>query len=114
LKFLKTQNLKPLWLLVGPEVEAVLAEKLGWSSFSCVAEERVMNPGRNPAKENPDIVRKVRHAKKEGVKIVDVPANEEVPEDIKAMIEVRMNEWKANRKGQQVVSTFNAYSIIRH
>jgi ergosteryl-3beta-O-L-aspartate synthase len=114
LKFLKTQNLRPLWLLVGPEVEAVLAEKLGWSCFSCVAEERVMDPGRNPAKENPDVVRKVRHAKKEGVRIVDVPANEGVPEDIKAKIEIRMNDWKANRKGQQAVSTFNAYFMIRY
>lgn len=108
LKFLKTRNLKPLWLLVGPEVEAVLAEKFGWSTFSCVAEERVMDPGNNPAKNNSDIVRKVRHAKKEGVKIIDVPANEDVPESIKAKVEVRMSDWKANRKGQQMVSIHGA------
>jgi nondiscriminating aspartyl-tRNA synthetase len=105
LNFIKTQNLKVLWLLVGPEVEAVLAEKLGWSSFSCIAEERVINPGRNPAKENPDVMRKVRHARKEGVKIIDILADEEVPEEIKAKIEVRMNDWRANRNGEQVVSS---------
>ncbi|KAF7585907.1 hypothetical protein BBP40_009870 [Aspergillus hancockii] len=92
---------KPIWLLCSPEVEAVLGEKLGWRSLSCIAEERV-DPSRNQAASDGEIARKIRHSKNEGVKLVSMNQGEMVPDNIREKIDRRIQDWLANRKGTQV------------
>lgn len=102
LKYIKKErNLKPLWLLVGGEVEEVLATKFNWRTFSVAAEQRV-DPVANPAAHDHDIQRKIRRAEREGVKIHDIPLGTPVPEDIIAKVDARVKDWQANRKGRQV------------
>lgn len=97
----KERGLKPLWLLVGPRVEEVLATKFNWRTFSVAAEQRV-DPTANPAVHDNDVQRKIRHAQKEGVKIHDLPLGTSVPADLKKRIDARIKDWLANRKGKQV------------
>lgn len=102
LRFVKKEkNLKPLWLLAGSEVEEVLAEKFNWRTFSVVAEQRV-NPSNNPAQHDSDLQRKIRHAEKEGIKIVDIPIGTPVPKDVRDKVDARVEDWLKNRKGKQV------------
>lgn len=102
LRYLKKEiKLKPLWLLVNQEMEDVLGGKLGWRTLTCVSEARV-DPAVDPAEQGGNPARKVRKAQKEDVKITEIPAGEEVPEDIKAECDQRMKEWLDNRKGTQV------------
>lgn len=102
LRFIKKEkNLKPLWLLVGAEVEEVLAEKFNWRSFSVAAEQRV-NPSNNPAQHDGDLQRKIRHAEKEGIKIIDIPIGTPVPKDVQDKVNARVEDWLKNRKGKQV------------
>ncbi|EGX49774.1 hypothetical protein AOL_s00076g658 [Orbilia oligospora ATCC 24927] len=101
IKFIKDElELKPIWLLVGKDGEEVLGGKFGWSTLSCTAEERV-DPSVDPAAEDDNVARKIRHAKKEGIKISDVPPGQVTPE-IKAKCDQRMQDWMNNRKGTQV------------
>jgi len=101
IKFIKQEKeLKPIWLLVGKEGEEVLGGKFGWSTLTCTAEERV-DPSVDPAAEDENVARKIRHAKKEGVKISDAPPGQVTPE-IKAKCDIRMQDWMNNRKGTQV------------
>ena len=100
----REKHLKPLWLLVGHEVEEVLASRFNWRSLSVAAEQR-LDPASNPAKHDSDLQRKVRHAQKEGVKIVDIPLGEPVPEDVRTTIDKRVEDWLAHRQGKQVHMT---------
>ncbi|KAG2412020.1 aspartyl-tRNA synthetase [Aspergillus terreus] len=92
---------KPIWLLCSPQVEAILGEKLGWRSMSCIAEERV-DPSRNQAASDGEIARKIRHAENEGVKLVSLNQGEMVSDKIREQIDQRIQDWLSNRKGTQV------------
>lgn len=92
---------KPIWLLCSPQIDAILGEKLGWRSLSCIAEERV-DPSRNQAASDGELARKIRHTESEGVKVVDLPQGEMVPDDIRRKIDQRIQDWLSNRKGTQV------------
>ena len=100
--YLKTERkgLKPVWLLVGPGIEEYLGEKFGWRTLSAAAEERA-DPRNNPAWKDNNVARKVRHAEKEGIKNIDVPPNEAVPEDLKERIDARILDWQRGRRGRQ-------------
>ena len=102
LKWLKKEKkLKPIWVLVGREMEEVLGEKMGWRTLTCVAEERI-EPDRGKPEEDHAIGRKVRHAEKEGVKIIDVEEGIPVPAAVKAECNARIREWLAARQGKQI------------
>ena len=102
LTFLKKETkLKPIWILISPEMEEVLGERFGWKTLSASVEERV-DAVKNKAEHDTEVQRKIRHAKNEGVKITDLPEGKLVPEDIKARCEARVKDWQANRKGAQV------------
>ncbi|KAB8265629.1 hypothetical protein BDV32DRAFT_115649 [Aspergillus pseudonomiae] len=92
---------KPVWLLCSPQVEAILGEKLGWRSLSCIAEERV-DPSRNQAASDGEIARKIRHSESEGIKLVSMNQGEMVPDNIREKIDQRIQDWLSNRKGTQV------------
>ncbi|KAL2007990.1 hypothetical protein VTN00DRAFT_7972 [Thermoascus crustaceus] len=95
-------RLKPIWILCNPEVESVLGEKHGWRSLSCIAEERVDPQRSSQAASEGEVARKIRHAEGEGVRIASVPQGEQVPEDMRAHIDRRIQDWLANRKGTQI------------
>jgi aspartyl-tRNA synthetase len=102
LKFIKKErNLKPLWLLVGSDAEETLATKFNWRTFSVVAEQRV-DPAHNPALNDSDVQRKIRHAEKEGVKITDYPIGSPPDEEMRKKVDARVEDWLNNRKGKQV------------
>ncbi|OJD29850.1 aspartyl-trna cytoplasmic [Diplodia corticola] len=97
----KERNLKPLWLLVGHDVEEVLATRFNWRTFSVAAEQR-LDPSNNPAAHDNDLQRKIRHAEKEGIKIFDFPIGSPPPQDVREKIDARVKDWLNNRKGKQV------------
>jgi nondiscriminating aspartyl-tRNA synthetase len=92
---------KPLWLIVGPEVEEYLGEKFQWRTLACIAEERA-DPRNNPALKDNDLARKVRHAEKEGVKNMDLPSHKPIPAEFKEKVDARIKDWQKWRKGTQV------------
>ncbi|KAL1841778.1 hypothetical protein VTJ49DRAFT_6616 [Mycothermus thermophilus] len=96
LKHMRQQrDLRPLWLLVGPEVEQILGGKLGWRTLSCVAEERV--PLNSTA--NGKVAKKERQAEDAGVTIHEHPIDGgPVPTDLRERCDRRIEEWKANRR----------------
>ncbi|KAL9107595.1 MAG: hypothetical protein Q9227_007498 [Pyrenula ochraceoflavens] len=97
----KDTKLKPVWILCSAELEEVLGERLGWKTLSCVAEERV-DASKNSALSDADVARKIRHAKNEGVKLVDVPFGEEPSKDLQERADKGVEEWLTNRKGTQI------------
>ncbi|EKD18052.1 uncharacterized protein L3040_004048 [Drepanopeziza brunnea f. sp. 'multigermtubi'] len=103
LNYLKQERkeLKPLWMIAGPQVEEYLGEKFLWRTFGCIAEERT-DPRNNPAAKDKDLARKIRHAASEGVKEFDLPFNEPIPDDLVQKIDARIADWKKGRKGTQV------------
>jgi aspartyl-tRNA synthetase len=104
LQYLKEEHskLRPLWMIVGPEVEEYLGEKFEWRTISCIAEERA-NPRDNPALKDKDLSRKVRHAESEGVKNFEMSTKDgPLPDDFKAKVDARIGDWQKNRKGTQV------------
>ncbi len=103
LQYLKDEHkdLKPLWLIVGPQLEEYLGEKFLWRTLSCIAEERA-DPRNNPTLKDKDLARKIRHAESQGVKEIEVPAGEKVSDEVKAKIDKRIQDWQNNRKGTQV------------
>lgn len=106
LQFIKKEaKLKPIWLMVCEEIEEILGGRLNWCSLSCLAEERVEDSAKNPARNDPEIQKKVRHARKEGVKIQDYSLNEDVPEEVVRETDERIEDWRKNRKGEQVHMT---------
>ncbi|EHK97897.1 putative Aspartyl-tRNA synthetase, cytoplasmic [Glarea lozoyensis 74030] len=94
-------ELKPIWMIAGKEVEEYVGEKFQWRTLACIAEERA-NPKDNPALKDKDLARKVRHAEAEGVKNIEIPSNEPVPEDIKSRVDLGVQNWQKGRKGTQV------------
>ncbi|OAL37402.1 aspartate-tRNA(Asn) ligase [Fonsecaea nubica] len=115
LQWLKRETrLKPLWLLISPELEEVLGERLGWKTLSCVAEERV-DPHKKTAESDPEVARKIRRAQNDGVKIIDLDPKEPVPESIKERANARVKDWLANRKGTQIhLSNIDLFRDERH
>jgi nondiscriminating aspartyl-tRNA synthetase len=103
LQFLKDEHkgVKPLWMIAGARTEEYLGEKFMWRSLGCIAEERA-DPRSNPALKDKDLDRKMRHAEKEGVKMIDVPWGQMVPDELKSKIDVRIQDWTKNRKGAQI------------
>ena len=100
LEFLRAeQDLRPLWLLVSAEVEAILSAKLGWNSMSCVAEERV------PVDEAKRVKKKERQAEEAGVTVHVLDKGEPVPEALRIQCDKRIVDWKASRRGRQVHMT---------
>ncbi|KAF2662957.1 aspartyl-tRNA synthetase-like protein [Lophiostoma macrostomum CBS 122681] len=115
LKYIKKErNLKPLWLLVGSAAEETLATKFNWRTFSVVAEQRV-DPAHNPALQDSDVQRKIRHAEREGVKIFDYPLGAPPPEDVQKKVDARVQDWLQNRKGRQVhLTNIHPWQDIEH
>jgi aspartyl-tRNA synthetase len=102
----------PIWILCFPDVENILAEKLGWRSVSCVADE-VVDPSQTQV--DSETARKIRHAESEGVKIVTVPQGKMVADEIREKIDQRIQDWLANRKGTQVhLSQITPWRDDRH
>ena len=103
LNYLKEEHSdkKPIWMIVGKEVEEYLGEKFQWRTLACIAEERA-DPRNNAALKDKDLERKVRHAEKEGVKNTELPANQPVPNDFKEKVDKRVQDWQKGRKGTQV------------
>ncbi|PNS18569.1 Aspartate--tRNA ligase, cytoplasmic [Sphaceloma murrayae] len=97
----KTRGLKPLWVLCGHAAEEALATKHNWRTFSVAAEQR-LDPSHNPAQHDGDVQRKIRHAEKEGVRIVDYALGKPIPEDVRAQVDARVQDWIHGRKGKQV------------
>ncbi|KAI1815195.1 aspartyl-tRNA synthetase [Poronia punctata] len=98
LRFLKkSEDLRPIWLLVSAEVEEILGSKLGWRTLTSVAEERVDTS--NAAQ----VTKKERQAKNADLKIHSTALGEPVPEDIRARCDKRIQDWKDNRKGKKQV-----------
>ncbi|KAJ9636602.1 aspartate--tRNA ligase dps1 [Knufia peltigerae] len=93
-------HLRPLFILVNKEVEEVLGNKLGWRSFTNVAEQRVNLANNEHLNLDGDVERKIRHAEKEGVKAADYGS--EVPGDLREKVEERIKEWQDKREGPQV------------
>ncbi|ETI19494.1 aspartate-tRNA(Asn) ligase [Cladophialophora carrionii CBS 160.54] len=101
LKWLRRETrLRPLFILVDKEVEEVLGDKLGWRSFTNVAEQRVNLANNEHLNIESDVARKIRHATKEGITVVDYGSD--VPEDICRQVEQRVKDWQNNREGEQV------------
>jgi aspartyl-tRNA synthetase len=88
-------------MIIGPKVEEYLAERHNWRTLSAAAEERA-DPRENPALKDNDLARKLRHADKEGIKHIDLPTDEPIPEDLKQRIDARIRDWQEGRKGKQV------------
>jgi hypothetical protein len=93
----KKQDLRPLWLLVGPEVEEILGSKLGWRTLSCVAEERV------PIESAKKVTKKERQADDAGVTIHEQPVGEPLSQEFRDRCDKKIQEWKDNRKGSKQV-----------
>jgi ergosteryl-3beta-O-L-aspartate synthase len=96
LRWLKETHLKPLWILVDSRVEEVLGGRMGWSTLTCAAEERVNNT--SGAEYDREVRRKIRHAKSEGITVSEV----EITEEIQKRCDERIKEWLENRKGKQI------------
>lgn len=104
LQYLKEEHskLRPLWMIVGSEVEEYLGEKFEWRTISCIAEERA-NPRDNPAMKDKDLSRKVRHAEAEGVKNQEYSTKDgPISDEFKAKVDARVQDWQKGRKGTQV------------
>ncbi|MCJ1299859.1 hypothetical protein MMC08_002653 [Hypocenomyce scalaris] len=100
LKSMKEETgLKPLWILCSQETEEILGGRLGWRTLTCVAEQRV-DPGN--ITNDSDLKRKIKHAEKEGIKIIDVPSQEGPSDELKQKCDARIKDWHAGRKGTQV------------
>jgi aspartyl-tRNA synthetase len=84
-----TKKLKPIWILVDNRVEEVLGGRLGWSSLTCAAEERV----NDPVEYNGDVQRKIRHAKAEGLSVSEV----EPTQDLRRKCDEGIKEWLSNQ-----------------
>ncbi|KAK7753945.1 aspartate--tRNA ligase dps1 [Diatrype stigma] len=94
----RSADLRPLWLLVSADVEAILGGKLGWRTLTCVAEERV-----DVNHMSKDVARKERQAKNADVRIHETALGEPVPDAVRARCDRRIADWKAGRKGKKQV-----------
>jgi aspartyl-tRNA synthetase len=93
-------HLRPIFILVDKEVEEVFGDKLGWKSFTNVAEQRVNLANNEHLNIDSDVARKIRHASKEGIKVTDYGSD--VPEDVRTQVEQCIKDWQSNREGEQV------------
>ncbi|KAI0111726.1 aspartyl-tRNA synthetase [Daldinia grandis] len=93
----KSEDLRPIWILVSAQVEEILGEKLGWRTLTCVAEERVdiENAGR--------VAKKERQAQKAEIKIHETTLGQPVPDDVREKCDKRIVDWKESRKGRKQV-----------
>ena len=94
------KKLKPIWACVDDACERVLAHELGWSAVSAIVEERFNPTEVDPEKNDKTVRRKIHHAEREGVKIVEV--DREVDKHTQELINERLADWEAHRKGTQV------------
>ncbi|KAI1820398.1 aspartyl-tRNA synthetase [Xylaria intraflava] len=93
----KRTDLRPIWLLVSARVEMILGSKLGWRTFTSVAEERVDT-------ENAiQVAKKERQAKNADVKIHSTALGEPVPDSVRDKCDRRIQDWKENRRGKKQV-----------
>ncbi|KAE8250774.1 hypothetical protein A4X13_0g4398 [Tilletia indica] len=107
-------RLRPIWILVDGRVEKILGETYGWCTLSCIAEERASTIS-NPAFHDAEVQRRVRHAEREGVKISDIPQEEEVPLDVRQECEEGMRKWLLGRKGKQAhLTQLNPWRDMEH
>lgn len=98
LRFLKkSEDLRPIWLLVSAQVEEILGSKLGWRTLTSVAEERVDTHNAAP------VAKKERQAKNAEVKIHSTALGEPIPDEVRAKCDKRIEDWKDNRKGKKQV-----------
>lgn len=95
-------DLKPLWLLCGGNAADILGDKFEWRTFSCASEQRVDLTDLVANKDN-DIQRKIRHATKEGIKMVDIPLGERPSREFREKIDKRIEDWLGSRKEHQHV-----------
>jgi len=110
----KELKLKPIWMLASKLTEDILADKFNYSTLSVTAEER-LDPTQDPAEADKDTARKIRHASKEGVIVHDIPTEAPGPDEVKEKVNVRMQDWLANRKGKQVhISNLNPWRDMDH
>ncbi|KAL7422740.1 aspartate--tRNA ligase dps1 [Cryptotrichosporon argae] len=89
-----TLKLTPIWMLVGEEVQEILANRLGWRTLTCVEEQRL-----EADKAKPIDPQKVRHVEREGVEFEEVKPDDE----IKAKVDKKIEEWKASRTDKKQV-----------
>ncbi len=95
----KERRLKPLWLLVGPDVEEILAERFNWRTFSVAAEQRLDPSSPTVAQQQDhDLQRKMRAAERAGVHIRDIALGGPIPDDLRARVDDRIADWLAHRK----------------
>jgi aspartyl-tRNA synthetase len=98
LRFLKkSEDLRPIWLLVSAQVEEILGSKLGWRTLSTTAEERV------DTQNAVQVTKKERQAKNADIKIHSTALGEPIPDDVRAKCDKRIQDWKDNRKGKKQV-----------
>lgn len=101
LKWLRRETkLRHLFILVSKDVEDILADRLGWKSFTNVSEQRVNLATNERLDVSGNVDRKIRHARKERVQVTSYGSN--VPEEVRKRYEERIVEWKESRTGAQV------------
>ncbi|KZT64350.1 lysyl-tRNA synthetase [Daedalea quercina L-15889] len=100
LKFLRGENLKPVWCCIDHDVERILASDLGWSAIIAVSEERLNPTEVDPASNDKTVRRKIHRAEREGVKVIDVEG--EPDERVHEMLEKKCKQWEESRKGTQI------------
>jgi len=114
LDYMTEQNLKPIWIIVGREVEGILGTKFEWRTLSCVAESRA-ETNNHAVLHDQNIRKKMRRCEKEGVKITACPRGEDISEEIRKEIDRRIQDWLENRNGKQVhLTEINPWRDIHH
>ena len=61
-----------MWCCVDAAIESVLANDLGWSALTAVAEERINPTEADPEKQEKNLRKKIHRAENGGVKLNDV------------------------------------------
>ena len=103
LSFCYTQlRAKPVWLMVSKAVETILGDRYGWCTLTCTDDQRIPDVRKNPAKQDHEIERKMRHASKVGVTIQSLAYHERVPNELQQECDKSIQAWMAQRKGVQV------------
>ena len=87
-------HLVPMWMLVGYDVQRILAQEMGWRTLSCTEEQRVDADKHRSQAMGP----KARRIEREGVKLHEI----KVDADFRQRADEAINEWKSNRQGKQV------------
>ncbi|KAI1434472.1 aspartyl-tRNA synthetase [Xylaria sp. CBS 124048] len=93
----KKTSLRPIWLLASARVETILGSKLGWRSFTSVAEERVDTHNAI------HLAKKERQARNADVKIHSTALGDPVPDSVRERCDKRIEDWKENRRGKKQV-----------